>query len=147
MRLLPAFAAAAAISAAVPAHAVVITDTGATLGSTDSNWSVMWRGLLPGATSNGALPNAPIVTSIPSPPWQPNSATNHWLGVNSTATIAGASGDGSHRYEYAFTTSIDLAVAQLVTRAPSVGTISSSAASSTALSTRPRGPIRPARDS
>ena len=116
IRHLLALATVAAISVSVPAHAVVITDTGATLASTDPNWSVMWRGLTSG-TSSGALANAPIVTSIPSPPWQPNSPTNHWLGVNSTASIAGASGDGSHRYEYAFTTSIDLAVDQLVTGA------------------------------
>ena len=66
--------------------------------------------------SSGALANAPIITSIPSPPWQPNSPTNHWLGANSAATI-GSIGDGQRRYEYAFTTSIDLAVASLVTGA------------------------------
>ncbi|HYM36691.1 MAG TPA: hypothetical protein VET48_14930, partial [Steroidobacteraceae bacterium] len=104
--------------AAVAAHAGVITNTGATLGSTDPNWSVMWRGIGPGGTSFGSEANASLVTAIPSPPWQPNvPGVNNWLGVNSNATIAGASGDGSKRYEYAFTTEINLATAQLVTGA------------------------------
>jgi hypothetical protein len=39
---------------------------------------------------------------------------NNWLGVNAQATIAGAPGDGSRRYEYAFTTSIVLPEAQTI---------------------------------
>ena len=53
IRHLLALATVAAISVSVPAHAVVITDTGATLASTDPNWSVMWRGLT-ADTSSGA---------------------------------------------------------------------------------------------
>lgn len=112
-----ALATVAAITVSVPAHAGIISDTGATAAALDPNWSIMWRGIVSGATNHGALANAPIVTSIPTPPWQPNTSTNHWLGVNSTATIPGASGDGVHRYEYAFTTSIDLAADTLVTGA------------------------------
>jgi hypothetical protein len=116
MKYALAFAAVAAIAATAPAHAVVITNTGATGAATDPAWSVMWRGLVPGATSHGSLASAPLATSIPSPPWQPNSAgVNTWLGVNSTATIPGAAGDGVHRY--AFTTSLNLLAAQLVTGA------------------------------
>jgi hypothetical protein len=118
MRHVLALAAVAAIVATAPAQAVIITNTGATAGSTDPAWSVMWHGLVADATSSGALVNAPLVTSIPSPPWQPNSAgLNNWLGVNSSASIPGAVGDGVHRYEYAFTTSLDLVAAQLVTGA------------------------------
>ena len=49
--------------------------------------------------------------------WQPNTAGNNWIGVNASATIPGSHSDGVHRYEYAFTTSIDLAAPQLVTGA------------------------------
>ena len=49
--------------------------------------------------------------------WQPNTAGNNWIGVNASATIPGSPSDGVHRYEYAFTTSIDLAAPQLVTGA------------------------------
>ena len=49
--------------------------------------------------------------------WQPNTAGKNWIGVNASATIPGSPSDGVHRYEYAFTTSIDLAAPQLVTGA------------------------------
>src|SRR5215471_10293474 len=92
-----------AISAA---HAGVIANTGSTVGSFDPSWSVMWRGIGPGGTSFGSLANAPIVTATPSPPWQPSvPGVNNWIGANGNATI-GNNGDGSHRYEYAFTTEI-----------------------------------------
>lgn len=110
-------AVVAAIVAAAPAHAGVITNTGATGGTSDPAWSVAWHPIASDGTSSGYLVNAPLVTSTPSPPWQPNVAGNNWLGVNSTATIPGASGDGSHRYEYAFTTAISLAAPQHVTGA------------------------------
>lgn len=101
-----------------PARAALIPNTGATSGSSDPNWSVLWRPVSPSGTSFGSLANAPLVTSIPTPPWQPNVAgVNNWIGVNSAATIPGANGDGSRRYEYAFTTSIVLAQAQRVTGA------------------------------
>lgn len=110
--------AAVAAGATLPAYAGVITDTGLTLGSTDPAWSVGWSGLVAG-TSSGFDANAALVTSgVPSPPWQPNvPGVNNWIGVDSTATIAGASGDGTHRYQYAFTTTIDLATATNVTGA------------------------------
>jgi len=97
------------------AGAVVISNTGSAGGASDPNWSVMWRAVGASNTNSvGSLANAPLVTNIPSPPWQPNVSGNNWLGVNSSAIIPGESGDGSHRYEYAFTTSIDLAASQLV---------------------------------
>lgn len=106
---------AAAAIASAPAGAAVISNTGAAGGATDANWSVMWRAVGASNTnSHGSLANAPLVTSIPSPPWQPNVSGNNWLGVNSTARIGGEPGDGSHRYEYAFTTAIDLAASQVV---------------------------------
>lgn len=104
---------------AVPAHAGVITDTGATLATTDPAWSVFWHPISTCSTcSFGSAANAPLISSIPSPPWQPNvSGANNWLGVNSTGTIPGESGDASHRYEYAFTTMMSLTAAQTVTGA------------------------------
>jgi hypothetical protein len=118
MQRLCAFIFGALLLAAAPAHAVLIPNTGATLGATDPNWSVMWRPLNASGSSFGALANAPLVTSTPSPPWQPNATgVNNWLGVNASATIPGASGDGSHRYQYAYTTSIALPSAQTVTGA------------------------------
>lgn len=112
-------AAFAAIVTAAPAHAGIIPNTGATTLATDSVWSVLWRPIAPDGTSVGALTNAPLVTPIiPSPPWQPNvPGSNNWLGVNATATIPGASGDGTRRYEYAFTTEINLLGPQLLTGA------------------------------
>ena len=101
--------------AARHADAGIITNTGTA--SPDPAWSVMWHPIAADGTSSGALPNAPLITSIPSPPWQPNVAGNNWIGVNSSGTIAGANGNGSHRYEYAFTTQITLAADQLVTGA------------------------------
>jgi hypothetical protein len=93
----------------------LVPDTGATLDSSDPNWSVLWRPVSPSGTSVGALAHAPLVSSIPSPPWQPNVAgVNNWLGVNAAATIPDAPGDGSRRYEYAFTTAISLPAAQTV---------------------------------
>ena len=108
----------AAIVTAAPAHAGIIPNTGATVGTTDPNWSVLWHPIGPGGTSFGSAPNAPLVTPSISPPWQPNvPGSNNWLGVNASATIPGAIGDGSHRYEYAFTTEINLLAPQVVTGA------------------------------
>lgn len=118
MRLLFAHLALLAVSAAGNSYAGIIPNTGATLAATDPNWSVMWRptGLF-GGTSHGALTNAPLVTSTPSPPWQPSvPGVNNWIGVNSSATID-TNGNGVRRYEYAFTTSIDLATDQTVSGA------------------------------
>src|SRR4051794_18517319 len=81
----------------VAGAAPILPNTGAGGGSTDANWSILWRGVGAGGTSFGSLADAPLVTSIPSPPWQPNQAGNNWIGVDSDATIAGAAGDGSHR--------------------------------------------------
>src|SRR2546423_7520343 len=86
--------------ASATAHADIIANTG-TLGPNDPFWSVAWHGLIPSGTSFGYQAQAPLVTAIPSPPWQPNTVGNNWIGVNASASIPGAPGDGSHRYEYA----------------------------------------------
>jgi hypothetical protein len=118
MRTLPTLALGALLLAAGPARAGLIPNTGDNDGSTDANWSVLWRPVGASNTGSfGALSNAPLVSSIPSPPWQPDVPGNHWLGVNSSATIPGESGDGSRRFEYAFTTSIELPAAQRVSAA------------------------------
>ncbi|HMA87577.1 MAG TPA: PEP-CTERM sorting domain-containing protein [Burkholderiales bacterium] len=113
-----AVAVFAAIGAAAPAYAGVIPDTGATAGPSDPAWSVAWHPIASDGTSFGYEANAPLVTSIPSPPWQPNvPGINNWIGVNADAIIPGPGGDGLHRYEYAFTTQITLPAPQLVTGA------------------------------
>src|SRR3954471_9053468 len=104
----------------VAGAAPILPNTGTGGGSTDPNWSILWRGVGAGGTSFGSLANAPLVTAIPSPPWQPNqlvSPGNNWIGVDSDATIDRASGDGSHRYEYAFTTRVSLLADTFVTGA------------------------------
>jgi PEP-CTERM motif len=115
--LAAAFVAAAVIAA--PGHADIIPNTGIT-GPNDPNWSVSW-GLVAGGGTNGVdfgtEGNAPLVTVIPSPPWQPNISGNNWIGVDSTATIAGAIGDGSHRYRYVFSTSITLPAPEVLSGA------------------------------
>ena len=105
-----------ALLGAPAVEAGVITNTG-TAGPTDPAWSVMWHPIASDGTSFGALANAPLITNIPSPPWQPNSPGNNWIGVNSNGSIPGAAGNGSHRYEYAFTTQVTLAADQQVTGA------------------------------
>lgn len=105
---------AASFIVASPAMAVFIPNTGVS-GPGDPSWSVMWRPILPSGSSVGFDASASLVTSIPSPPWQPNvPGINNWIGVNSAATIPNSPGDGSRRYEYAFTTSILLPAAQTV---------------------------------
>src|SRR6267143_4910168 len=106
-----------AVASVATAEAAVITNTGATSGPADPAWSVMWRPIAPDGTSFGAAANAPLVTITPSPPWQPNNPpTNSWIGANSQATVDSKS-DGTHRYEYAFTTGIQLLAQQHVTGA------------------------------
>jgi hypothetical protein len=111
------FALFAVVVSAAPVHAGVIPNTGAAGGTTDPAWSLLWH-QISGGTSSGAEAEASLVTSIPSPPWEPNVSGNNWLGVNATATIPGATpGNGIHSYEYAFTTQVTLAAPQLVTGA------------------------------
>ncbi len=93
-----------------------ISPTGQGGGSNDPNWSLIW--LLTGsspagttyATPNGNLANANVITTIPTPPWQPNSTFSRWIGVNSTGTQTTSSGtaigDGVLRFTYEFTTKI-----------------------------------------
>jgi PEP-CTERM motif len=117
MKRLLVLAALAAIVATAPAHAGVIPNTGATGGATDPNWSVLWRPVGFGGTSQGAAAHASLVTSPPTPPWQPPiPGVNNWLGANANAVIDSRS-DGSRRYEYAFTTEISLPGPQTVTGA------------------------------
>lgn len=114
-RFVGIFAVAGLVTAGA-ADAAIIPNTG-TSGPNDPFWSVLWHGIIPSGTSFGSAAQAPLVTTIPSPPWQPNAPGNNWIGVASNATIAGSPSDGSHRYEYAFTTHVALAAPQLVTGA------------------------------
>jgi hypothetical protein len=116
MRVSLALAVFASIVTITPAQAVIITNTGSVGGATDPAWSVMWRAIATDATAHGSLANAQLVTSPPSPPWQPNAPGTNWIGANSAATIDKRD-DGSHRFEYAFTTEIDLPAQQHVTGA------------------------------
>src|ERR1700716_291851 len=117
MKRLLVLAALAVIVTTAPAHAGVIPNTGATLAATDPNWSVLWRAVGFGGDSHGAAARAFLVTSPPTPPWQPPIlGVNNWLGANANATI-GSTGDGSRRYEYAFSTKISLPGPQTVTGA------------------------------
>jgi hypothetical protein len=105
-----ALAVIGALLVAGSAHATVIPNTGITGPTTDPNWSLSWGLVLGGGTPGadyGTEASAALVTSIPSPPWQPNVSGNNWIGVNDTATIASV-GDGSHRYIYVFSTTIDV---------------------------------------
>jgi len=104
----------------VAGAAPIIPNTGANVVTVagelaDLNWSILWHGITVSAA--GYKENAPLVTAIPSPPWQPNEPGHNWIGVDSDATITGANGDGSHRYEYAFTTNVSLAADTFVTGA------------------------------
>jgi hypothetical protein len=117
MKSLRLIAALSALGAALPVSAGIIANTGATLGATDRAWSVMWRPIGFGGLSFGALAQAPLIAFPPSPPWQPNLAgVNNWIGADSDGTVQN-SGDGVRRFEYAFTTSINLLAAQTVTGA------------------------------
>lgn len=106
--------AVASLAIALPAHAVLIPNTGIS-GPDDPNWSVMWR-QLQGGSSSGSLTQAPLVPSVFGV-WQPNVPGNNWIGADYDATVPGAVGNGSRRFEYAFTTSINLPAAQTVTGA------------------------------
>jgi hypothetical protein len=56
----------------------------------DLNWSVRWFGL-PDVTTGGFFANAPIVTSIPTPPWAPNIAgQQQWIGAANNGSVGGA---------------------------------------------------------
>jgi len=100
---------------AVPAHAVVIPNTGTGGGGTDPFWSVMWRPLDESALSVGALANAPLVPAV-FRVWQPNVAGNNWIGATPSSSLPD-SGSTTRSYEYAFTTQIDVSENQTVTGA------------------------------
>ena len=94
--------ALAASLAAAPAHAQFVRSGGQTTTTCgplivlcDLNWSVRWFGLAGGP--GGAFGNAPIITSIPSPPWAPNiPGVQQWIGAANDGTV----GSGSTRYYF-----------------------------------------------
>lgn len=104
-----------AIAVAAPARAGVIPNTGTGGGSTDPLWSVMWRPVGSGASSVGALANAPFVPAA-FRVWQPNVAGNNWIGATSTASLPDP-GDTIRSYEYAFSTQITSLAEQTATGA------------------------------
>jgi len=100
---------------AVPAHAVVIPNTGTGGGGTDPFWSVMWRPLDSSGSGPGALANAWLVAA--DPVWQPNNpGVNNWIGATATSSLPDP-GATTRSYEYAFTTQIELSENQTVTGA------------------------------
>lgn len=86
---------------AAPAHAQFVRSGGETtttcasgVALCDLNWSVRWFNLSGGA--GGFFANAPIVTSIPSPPWAPNIVgQQQWIGAANSGSVGGAT-----RYYY-----------------------------------------------
>lgn len=86
----------AAILVAAPAHAQFVRSGGETtttcapgVALCDLNWSVQWFNLSGGP--GGFFANAPVVTSIPSPPWAPNIAgEQQWIGAANNGTVGGA---------------------------------------------------------
>lgn len=91
----------AASLVAAPAHAQFVRSGGqttttcaATVALCDLNWSVQWFNLSGG--TGGFFANAPVVTSIPSPPWAPNIAgEQQWIGAANNGSVGGAT-----RYYY-----------------------------------------------
>ena len=87
---------------AAPAHAQFVRSGGETtttcapgVALCDLNWSVQWFNLAGGP--GGSFANAPIVTSIPSPPWAPNvPGQQQWIGAANNGTVGG----GATRYYY-----------------------------------------------
>ena len=85
----------AAVVVAAPAHAQFVRSGGQTtttcapgVAICDLNWSVQWFNLSGGA--GGSFANAPIVTSIPAPPWAPNIAgEQQWIGAANNGTVGG----------------------------------------------------------
>jgi hypothetical protein len=85
----------AASLVAAPVHAQFVRSGGQTTTTCaptvtvcDVNWSVQWFGLSGGV--GGFFENAPIITSIPSPPWAPNIAgVQQWIGAANNGTVGG----------------------------------------------------------
>ena len=115
MRIRLALAVLGAMALAAPVHAGVIPNTGASGGSTDASWSVMWRPVGPGATSFGSLEAAWLVPAVDGV-WQPNVVGNNWIGATPSSTLPDT-GDTIRSYEYAFTTQITVSANQTVTGA------------------------------
>jgi hypothetical protein len=86
----------AAVLVAAPAHAQFVRSGGETtttcalgVALCDLNWSARWFNLSGGA--GGFFANAPVVTSIPSPPWAPNVAgEQQWIGAANNGSVGGA---------------------------------------------------------
>lgn len=79
-------------------------------GICDANWSVAYYGISAlTAGVSGTLTNAPLATTIPSPPWAPNvSGVQQWIGASSDARLALRTGDNASNYRYFFTTTFSL---------------------------------------
>lgn len=83
--------------AAAPAQAQFVRSGGETTTTCaptvtlcDVNWSVRWFDLSGGA--GGFFANAPIITSIPTPPWAPNiPGVQQWIGAANNGSVSGRS--------------------------------------------------------
>ncbi len=94
-----------------------VFNTGGGVGPTDPFWSLTYNmfglqaaGGTYGPTS-GAFANANVITTIPSPPWNPNNGPLfRWIGVSATGTVPITSGtpagDGTMRFDYVFSTTV-----------------------------------------
>lgn len=94
-----------------------VFNTGGGVGLTDPFWSLTYNmfGAAPsggvyGPTS-GAFANATVITTIPSPPWNPNNGPLfRWIGVSANGTVpitsGSPAGDGIMRFDYVFSTTV-----------------------------------------
>lgn len=102
----PALASAQtfAFTGASPANTVGACGMG-TPTPCDTRWTVQSAGVLGNAAPNDiAQRQATLITTPPTPPWQPNGAGYNWIGVSTNANqpFAQRSGDNAERYKYLF---------------------------------------------
>lgn len=94
-----------------------VFNTGGGVSPTDPFWSVTYNMFGPAPSggvygpTSGAFANATVITTIPSPPWNPNNGPLfRWIGIsaNGTAPITSGTpaGDGTMRFDYVFSTTV-----------------------------------------
>ncbi len=94
-----------------------VFNTGGGVAATDPFWSLTYDQFGPPTTggtyspTSGFFAQAPVITTIPSPPWNPNEGPQfRWIGASSNGTLPIASGtpdgDGIMRFNYIFSTTV-----------------------------------------